>query len=51
MRPDAMDLSVVDLRESLVVPGAGHWIQQERPREVNEALLRFLGGLADAEVY
>ncbi len=25
--------------------GAGHWIQQERPREVNEALLGFLGGL------
>jgi pimeloyl-ACP methyl ester carboxylesterase len=27
------------------VPGAGHWIQQERPEETNEALLRFLAGL------
>ena len=25
--------------------GAGHWVQQERPAEVNAALLEFLGGL------
>jgi pimeloyl-ACP methyl ester carboxylesterase len=31
--------------EELVVDGAGHWIQQERPDEVNEALLKFLSGL------
>jgi pimeloyl-ACP methyl ester carboxylesterase len=35
-----------DLRESIVVPGAGHWVQQEAPDAVNEALLRFLGSLA-----
>jgi pimeloyl-ACP methyl ester carboxylesterase len=28
-----------------ILPGAGHWLQQERPREVNEALLDFLGSL------
>ncbi len=31
-----------DLRGSVVVPGAGHWLQQERPAEVNAALLGFL---------
>jgi pimeloyl-ACP methyl ester carboxylesterase len=29
----------------VLIDGAGHWIQQERPREVNEALLSFLSGL------
>ncbi|MFG2882556.1 alpha/beta fold hydrolase [Streptomyces sp. NPDC048297] len=36
---------LTDLREHVVVDGAGHWIQQERPEEVNAALLRFLGSL------
>ncbi len=31
--------------EELVVNCAGHWIQQERPGEVNDALLKFLSGL------
>ncbi len=34
-----------DLRLQQVVPGAGHWIQQERPAEVNRLLLDFLGEL------
>ena len=34
-----------DLRMQVVVPGAGHWIQQERPDEVNRLLLEFLGQL------
>jgi pimeloyl-ACP methyl ester carboxylesterase len=34
------------LRQSLLLPGCGHWVQQERPQEVNAALLRFLGQLA-----
>jgi pimeloyl-ACP methyl ester carboxylesterase len=32
------------LRDSLVLPGCGHWTQQERPDEVNAALLKFLRG-------
>ena len=28
-----------------ILPGAGHWIQQERPGEVNDALVAFLAGL------
>jgi pimeloyl-ACP methyl ester carboxylesterase len=31
--------------QELVIDGAGHWIQQERPDEVNDALLKFLSGL------
>lgn len=31
-----------DLRMQVVVPGAGHWIQQERADEVNRLLLEFL---------
>ena len=34
-----------DLRLQVVVPGAGHWIQQERPDEVNRLLLAFLRDL------
>ncbi len=38
-----------DLRLQAVVPGAGHWIQQERPDEVNRLLLNFLHGLAGTQ--
>jgi pimeloyl-ACP methyl ester carboxylesterase len=34
-----------DLRCETVLPGAGHWIQQERPAEVTAALLDFLAGV------
>ena len=43
--PEVMEGWVPDLRGSVVIPGAGHWIQQERPREVNRALRAFLAGL------
>jgi len=33
---------VPDLRGTIVLPGCGHWTQQERPAEVNAAMLRFL---------
>jgi pimeloyl-ACP methyl ester carboxylesterase len=42
MPPEVMSGWVTDLRETVVVEGAGHWVQQERPEEVNAALLRFL---------
>lgn len=43
--PDLMQGWVEDLRGVVLVPGAGHWVQQERPSEVNRALLGFLDGL------
>jgi pimeloyl-ACP methyl ester carboxylesterase len=36
---------VTDLREEVVVPDAGHWVQQQAPEAVNDALLGFLGEL------
>ena len=45
--PDAMRDTIPDLRGLTIIPGAGHWIQQERPAEVNAALLAFLASLAD----
>lgn len=39
---DTLSTSVPNLRETVLIPGGGHWIQQERPAEVNAALLRFL---------
>ena len=42
---EAMPASVPGLRRQVLIEGAGHWIQQERPAEVNAALLDFLAGL------
>ena len=36
---------VPNLRQTLMLPGCGHWTQQERPREVNTAILEFLKSL------
>jgi pimeloyl-ACP methyl ester carboxylesterase len=33
------------LQRTLMLPGCGHWTQQERPAEVNAAMLEFLRGL------
>lgn len=42
---DALPGLVPGLRDVHVLPDAGHWVQQERPREVNEALVNFLTSL------
>jgi len=34
-----------DLREVTLLPGIGHWVQQEAASETNDAILRFLGSL------
>jgi pimeloyl-ACP methyl ester carboxylesterase len=34
--------AVPNAGEAIVLPGCGHWIQQERPEDVNEALITFL---------
>jgi pimeloyl-ACP methyl ester carboxylesterase len=45
MPAEAMDGWVTGLRAQIVVPEAGHWVQQQAPEAVNEALLSFLAGL------
>ena len=42
---DALPQTVPGLRRTVMVEGAGHWIQQERPHEVNAALTSFLAEL------
>ncbi|MBI3756410.1 MAG: alpha/beta hydrolase [Deltaproteobacteria bacterium] len=41
-RINQMDPWVTDLRGKVVIEGAGHWVQMERPAAVNETLLSFL---------
>jgi pimeloyl-ACP methyl ester carboxylesterase len=45
MPAEAMEGWVTDLRASIVVPGAGHWVNQQEPEQTNAALLDFLAGL------
>jgi epoxide hydrolase A/B len=42
---EVMRQHVADLRLVRIIDGAGHWIQQERPAEVNAALLEWLRGV------
>jgi epoxide hydrolase A/B len=43
--PSVMEGWLADDRGSLLVEGAGHWVQQEKPDETNTFLLEFLSGL------
>jgi pimeloyl-ACP methyl ester carboxylesterase len=38
----ALPRFVPNLRRTLILPGCGHWTQQERPAEVSAAILEFL---------
>jgi len=42
---DVMDKWYGDLRGKVLIPGAGHWVQQEKPQETTDAMLRFLRNL------
>jgi pimeloyl-ACP methyl ester carboxylesterase len=42
---ETMKQHVEDLRGVVMLPGVGHWTQQERPGEVNDAMIAFLKGL------
>lgn len=33
---------VPKLHQTIMLPGCGHWTQQERPQEVNRAMIEFL---------
>jgi pimeloyl-ACP methyl ester carboxylesterase len=36
---------VPKLQKTILLPGCGHWTQQEKPDEVNSALIKFLKSL------
>jgi pimeloyl-ACP methyl ester carboxylesterase len=38
---------VPQLRQTIMLPGCGHWTQQERPAEVNAAMIDFLRSLPE----
>ncbi len=42
---DSLEKAVPKLTKKVLLPSAGHWVQQERPTEVNQLLLEFLAGL------
>ena len=42
---DGLETFLPNLTKSVLLPDAGHWIQQERPAEVTTAMLDFLAGL------
>lgn len=46
--PAVMDGFLDDHRGTVLVEGAGHWVQQEKPAEVNAALLGFLADVRPA---
>jgi pimeloyl-ACP methyl ester carboxylesterase len=42
---EAMERNVPNLHRKLILPGVGHWTQQESPQAVNRELIEFLRGL------
>jgi pimeloyl-ACP methyl ester carboxylesterase len=43
----ALKRLVPQLKETIILPGCGHWTLQERPAEVNSAMVAFLTDLAE----
>jgi pimeloyl-ACP methyl ester carboxylesterase len=37
-----LEINAPNLAKKALLPGAGHWVQQERPAEVNRLLIEFL---------
>ena len=42
---DSLEETMPGLRKKVLLSGAGHWIQQERPTEVNDLVVQFLKSL------
>ena len=40
-----MEHHVPNLKRKVILPGVGHWTQQESPEEVNRVLIEFIRGL------
>ena len=42
---DGLEKVIPNLKQKVVFPGVGHWVNQERPAEVNRLIIDFLKGL------
>ncbi|MDY6833754.1 MAG: alpha/beta hydrolase, partial [Chloroflexota bacterium] len=42
---DTLEQGIPNLRKKVLIEGAGHWVQQECPAEVNNHIIEFLKGL------
>ena len=47
---DTLEKNVLQLKGKILIPGAGHWVNQERPAEVNKLILEFLKFLEKEKV-
>jgi pimeloyl-ACP methyl ester carboxylesterase len=45
---DALSTNIPNLKKKVLLPGVGHWTQQERPAEVSRLLIEFLRGLDES---
>jgi pimeloyl-ACP methyl ester carboxylesterase len=46
---DPMKESLSNLQNIIILPDCGHWLQQERPDEVNNALIEFLNDVTQSK--
>jgi pimeloyl-ACP methyl ester carboxylesterase len=46
MNLNEMNKLIPNLKEQVIIPGAGHWVSVESPQVVNQALLGFLKDFA-----
>jgi len=37
-----LEKNMPNLKQKVLIPGAGHWVQQERPQEVNDLMIKFI---------
>jgi len=47
---DSLEKNVLQLKGKILIPGVGHWVNQERPAEVNKLILEFLKSLQKEKV-
>jgi len=43
---ESLEMGVPNLKGKVILPGVGHWVNQERPEEVNQLLVQFLKSLS-----
>jgi pimeloyl-ACP methyl ester carboxylesterase len=42
---DHLEKNVINLHQKILIPGVGHWVNQERAAEVNQLIIQFLKAL------